>query len=119
MTKVTDPAMLAKMLRALKLGDNLYTLDDIVEEMGKGNLQGHVEGDTWAVTQVHKFPNRKTVNVLYVVGSLENSIRLEAKVEEWAKSIGATLLTATGRGGWWQHRTPGWRITGTMYAKDI
>ena len=116
---INNAEIMKKMERALKISGNLYRMEDILMEMEKGNLQGHVEGDTWAVTQVHIYPNRKAVNVLFAVGSLENSLKLEPKVEAWAKEQGATLLTATGRGGWWQHRTPGWRVVGTMYAKDI
>jgi len=107
------------MARALKCGDNLYDLHDIDTALKQGHMQGHVEGDTWAVTQVQQFPKRKAVNVLFVVGSLENSLKLEAKVEAWAKDIGADLLMAVGRGGWWQFRTPGWRMIGTLYSKDI
>jgi hypothetical protein len=116
---IIDPVMLRKMARALKLGDNLYTLDDIEAQLATGNMQGHVEGDTWAITQVHDYPNRKAVNILFVVGTLENSLKLEAKVESWSKDIGADLLMAIGRGGWWQFRTPGWRMIGTLYSKDI
>jgi len=116
---ISDPIMAEKMHKALRIGGDLYNFDDVMADLQSGRMQGHVEGDTWAVTQVHQWPRRKAVNVLFVVGSLENSLKLEAKVEAWAKSIDAELLTAVGRGGWWQHRTPGWKIVGTLYSKDI
>jgi len=117
--KITDPEMAKKMQRALRIGGCLYTLDDIEAGLQSGELQGHVEGDTWAITQVHQWPQRKAVNVLFVIGSLENSLKLEEKVESWAKSKDATLLTAIGRGGWWMHRTPGWKMVGNLYSKGI
>ena len=117
--KIIDPIMADKMRRALKVGDDLYNLDDIEAGLASGDLQGHVEGDTWAITQIHQWPRKKAVNVLFVVGSLENSLKLEAKVEAWAKEQGATLLTAIGRGGWWSHRTPNWKIVGNLYSKVI
>jgi hypothetical protein len=107
------------MRRALKRGDDLFSLDDIEAGLMSGDLQGHVEGDTWAITQIHQWPRKKAVNVLFVVGSLQNSLKLEAKVETWAKEQEATLLTAVGRGGWWQYRTPNWKIVGNLYSKVI
>ena len=117
--KITDPVMADKMRRALKIGDDLFNLEDIEAGLASGDLQGHVEGDTWAITQVHQWPRKKAVNVLFVVGSLENSLKIETKVSEWAKEQGATLLTAVGRGGWWQHKTPGWKVVGNLYSKVI
>jgi hypothetical protein len=84
-----------------------------------GEAQGHVVGDTWAITQVHKFPARISVNVMIVVGNMEDSLKLEAKIETWAKSIGANLLTGIGRDGWWEYKTPGWKKMGTCYAKEL
>jgi len=116
---ITDPVMVDKMRRALKVGGDLFSLDDIESGLTSGDLQGHVEGDTWAITQVHQWPRKKAVNVLFVVGTLENSVKLENKLEAWAKEQGATLLTAVGRGGWWSFRTPGWKIVGNLYSKVI
>ena len=117
--KITDPEMAEKMRRALKVGDDLFNLEDIEAGLASGVMQGHVEGDAWAVTQIHQWPRKKAVNILFVVGSLENSLKLEAKVEMFAKMQNATLLTAVGRNGWWQHKTPGWRIVGNLYSKVI
>jgi hypothetical protein len=111
--------MAAKMNEALKASGDVYDLRDIQDLLKDGMMQGHVEGDTWAITQVHDWPKKKSVNILYVVGSLENSIRLEGKITEWAKEIGADFITAVGRDGWWERRTPGWKKVGTLYSKDL
>ena len=117
--KVTDPGMAKKMAKALKCNHDVFNLDDIREHLKNGKMQGHVEGDTWAITQVHEWPRQKSVNILYVIGSIENSLKLENKIEEWAKEIGAGFITAVGRDGWWEHRTPGWKKMGVLYSKDI
>ena len=116
---IDDPEMFKKLIRALEVSGNLYTLSDIEEGLNSGSLQSHVEGDTWAITQVHDWPQRRAVNILFVIGSIEDTAELEAKIEKWAKDINANLLTATGREGWWKVRTPGWKTTGTLYSKDI
>jgi hypothetical protein len=116
---INDTAMLKKMNRALAINGNLYALEDIERELETGHLQGHVEGDTWAITQVHNWPRRKAVNIMYLVGSLGGALKLEYKVEQWAKSVGADLITAVGRDGWEKHRTLGWKKVGNLYSKDI
>lgn len=116
---ISDPKMLKKIERALRLNNYMYDLSDIDYGLDTGEMQGHVEGSTWAITQVHNWPRQKTVNILFVVGNLEEAIRLEMKIEMWAKELGATMLTGIGRDGWWERRTPGWRKVGTLFAKDI
>ena len=116
---ITNSLMMKRMERALRTGDSLYTLDDIDKELASGDMQGHVEGNTWAITKVQQFPRRKAVHIMFVVGNLSDSFALENKIHNWADSIGADLLTAVGREGWWGFRTPGWRITGQFYSKDI
>lgn len=117
--KITDPAMQRKMGKALKVNGDVFDLDDIREALKVGKMQGHVEGDTWAITQVHEWPRKKSVNILYVIGSLDDSVKLESKITEWAKEIGANFITAIGRDGWWKFKTPGWKKMGILYSKDI
>lgn len=117
--RIDDPQMLKKMAQALGHGDDLYTLDDIEDALLKGEMQGHVEGNTWAITQVQEFPRRKVVHILFVIGEMRDLPKLEGKIQVWARDLGATMLTAVGRDKWWVIRTPGWRTTGTAYAKDI
>jgi len=111
--------MVVKVARALRQANNLYNLEDIEHALNTGDMQSHAYKDTMAITQIHQFPRRKTVNILFVIGNLEDSLVLEGKVEKWAKSIGADLITAIGREGWWDHRLPGWKKQGAVYSKDI
>jgi hypothetical protein len=111
--------MIVKMARALNQANNVYTLEDIDHALQTGDMQGHVEGDTWAITQIHQWPQRRAVNILFVIGDLDGALRLEHKIQTWAKSVGADLITAIGRDGWWECRTPGWRKMGSLYSKDI
>jgi hypothetical protein len=116
---ITDPKMSVKMARALKHGGDLFTLDDIEKGLATGAMQGHVEGDTWAITRVHDWPRKRSVDVICVVGDIQGALVLEERICEWAKGIGAEMITATGRDGWWGYHTPGWQKTGTLYSKDI
>ena len=117
--RIIDPAMAKKMDRALKFGQNLYTLDDIKHNLDAGWMQAHTVGDTLAITQINVWPRRKAVDVILVVGNMDEALQLENVVENWGKDIGADLITAIGRPGWWKFRTSGWKQVGTMYAKEI
>lgn len=116
--KVSDE-MAGRMNRALAEGGGLFTVDDIGVAIAAGNMQGHVEGDTWAVTQVHDWPRGRTVNILFVIGNVEEAQILEQRIVDWAKDLGAIRLTGIGRDGWWGHKLENWKKTGTLYSKDI
>jgi hypothetical protein len=119
MMVITDPKMARLMDKALQRGNSLFNWADIDENLKSGKMQGHVEGNTWAITQVHEWPRRKSVNILYVVGTMEDVPKLEAKIERWAKEIGADFMTAMGRDGWSKFCPADWRKIGTLYSKDI
>lgn len=114
-----DPKMRAKVEKALKLANNTYDFDDIMNQLQTGHMQGHVVGDTWALTQVHDWPQRRSVNILFVIGDMKDLSELEAKVTQWAKDHGADFLTATGRDGWQSMMHDGWKAIGTLYSKDL
>jgi len=116
---INDPVMVQRMARALKMAGGVHTLDDILEQMELGRLQGHVEGNTWAVTQILNFPRKKVVDLVYVVGDLDDSLRMEKKIEHWSREVGADMIAAAGREGWWNFRTPGWKRTGVTYIKEL
>jgi hypothetical protein len=120
MIRINDPAMLRKMDRALRQGGNLYTLEDLGYALEEGKMQSHVAKDTWAITAVNDFPNKRTVDVLYVVGSLEGAFALDKDLEKWANGLGADAMTAMGRDGWnrWCSN-PGWTKVGTLYSKEL
>jgi hypothetical protein len=117
--KITDPEMGEKLARALKAGNDLYSLSDIHDALVHGSMQGHVIGDTWVLTRVHDWPKRRSVDIMFVVGHLEEALQSEGDLVKWSKGLGASLMTATGRDGWWEHRTPGWKKSGVLYTKDI
>jgi len=119
MIRITNPEMLRRMDKALRLGGNLYTMEDIDKQLFTGDMQSHAVEDTWVITQVHEYPHKRAVNILFAVGNIDGALAAEEHVELWAKNIKAKLLTATGRDGWWNFRTPGWNKAGIHYMKDI
>jgi hypothetical protein len=114
-----DKFMMKKLERALAQCGGIFTLEDIRDNLKSGRMQGHVVGDTWAITQVLEWPRSKSVNVVFVVGDMKDALELETVIEKWAKDLGASFITGTGRDGWWDYKTPGWKKMGVLYSKDI
>src|SRR6188768_3520494 len=106
MTTITDPEMRRKVQRALKEGNNCYTLDDLMDHIKAGTMQSHAFGNTWVITQVHEFPRRKSVDITYVVGSIEEALDGQSYIYNWAREVGADLITGVGRDGWDWFRDP-------------
>ena len=109
-----------KLDRALKDGGNLYTVKDILKAISESRMQSFAEGNTWAITEVNTFPNRKIVTIAYVVGDLKDAELLHDRVIDFAKSVGATMVKAFGRTGWVKAAEKnGWTGAGHVYCKEI
>ena len=109
-----------KLAKALKDGGDLYTVQDILTAIAESRMQSFAEGNTWAITEVNTFPNRKIVTLAYVIGDLKDAEILHDRVVEFAKSIGATMVKAFGRAGWAKDAEKnGWTIAGQIYCKEI
>lgn len=119
MSASIDPRMRRKVDRLMRDGNNCYTLDDIMKEIDQGTMQSHVFGDTWVITQVHDFPQRRSVDLTFVVGEADEFLAGLPKLYDWSREIGANLITGSGRDGWWSKRLPGWRRMGSLYSKDL
>lgn len=119
MTNITDPGMERKMARLMRDGNNCYTIDDVLREIDQGTMQSHVFGETWVITQVHEWPQRKSVDLTFVVGHADEFLANLPKLYDWTRSIGGDLITGSGRDGWWGKALPGWRRMGSLYSKDL
>lgn len=98
----------------------LYTFGDVLESLARGEMQSFTKNDTMVVTQIRDFPRRTVLDVLFAVGDIDEVIALvDDQVTSFAKDIGVTMITSTGRKGWKKRMTPGWRDQWSSYSKDI
>lgn len=107
--------------RILKKHGDLYTFDDIVALVREGKMQSFHHGDSWGVVQVLDFPRRRVVEIVLVVGLLEEMQELlETDIIGWAREIGATMVWSTGRNGWSQKaKEHGWKSIAQVFMKDL
>jgi hypothetical protein len=116
---ITSSLMERKLQKWLRANDDCYTLEDVLNKIYNGTMQSHAFGDTWVVTQVHEFPQRKAVHIDLVVGNLHEFLDGLPELEMWVKSIGADLITGSGNPGWRHFPMPGWKAKGIIGSKDL
>lgn len=96
-----------------------YTLWDILERIDDGRMQSFVLGDTWAVTQIAKFPQKDVLDLVFIVGHEEDFDELHTDIIGWARERGITFAMANARLGFDRKKLPGWRMVSATYVKDL
>ena len=119
---MTPHPYLAKLERVLSRMGDLYRVSDILEAISARRMQSFVEGESIAITRIASYPRAKAVEVLAVVGSLDDARVLHDRVLEFAAREGATAIIAYGRPGWADDaRRRGWKVKAKNYVfqRDI
>lgn len=101
---------------------NLYLADDILAAIHERRMSSLVVGDTWVVMQVISFPRAKVLELVVVVGDMEDFEPMHARILEFAATIGADLIQGYGRDGWLKELTKrGWKVRSRsfIYEKDL
>lgn len=89
-----------KLERAIELMGHTHTVGDLIDAIGRGDMQGFTVGDSWAITEIHQFPRKRALYVTMVVGELEHIDALHSRVVSYAKETGCDLIRTFGRLGW-------------------
>jgi hypothetical protein len=112
----------AKLARLLDRMGGLWTVSDILGAIAEGRMQSFVEGDTWAITQIAQFPRARLLEILVVVGALDDCQRLLDRIFQYANDHDIGLVQAYGRRGWLDHPlTVGWKIRtkSFLYQREL
>jgi hypothetical protein len=112
----------AKLARLLDRMGGLWTVSDILGAIAEGRMQSFVEGDTWAITQIAQFPRARLLEILVVVGALDDCQRLLDRIFQYANDHDIGLVQAYGRRGWLNHPlTSGWKIRtrSFLYQREL
>ena len=105
-----------KLNRLLDRMGGLYTVQDILTLVHDGKMQSFAEGDTFAVTQIARFPRATVLEILMVVGELKGCQKLLDRIFQFANVNDIGLVQAYGRRGWLDHPlTYGWKIKTKSY----
>lgn len=100
MSRLTDAQKRQRFERALALGGNTHTVEDVVEKVRDGRAQYWQHGDGTVVTEINGFPRMKACNYWLVSGVLSDCAALQGDIDAWALDHGCSIATAMGRIGW-------------------
>ena len=122
MTAHVPHPYLAKLGRVLDRMGGLYNLNDILSALTKNDMQSFVEGESVAITRIALYPRAKVVEVLAVVGKLDEARVLHDRILIFAAEVGASAIYAYGRKAWFSDaQRRGWKVVAEnyVYRKDI
>lgn len=112
--------LLRNVERILERSGGLYSIADVLERVQSGDMQSFSINNSWVVTQVIDFPQRKIIDIVFAMGKLAEVESLEAQIIEFGRKHGASLIITNGRKGW--HKSAnrhGWRDIASVFVKDI
>jgi hypothetical protein len=111
-----------KMARVLDRMGGLYRLDDILTAVHENRLQSFARANSWALTQIIQFPRARVLQIIAIVGDINDIDALQAQILDYANQNGCGLISAYGRRGWIEHaQKRGWRVKARsyLYHKDV
>lgn len=110
----------AQVEKALALMGNTHTFNDILQLLEDGFMQSFAVGETWAVTQILDFPQKRVCEIFLLAGELGQIEEVLAQVFAYARQKGCHLVRGYGRPGWAHYARPrGWTDDTHIYLKEL
>jgi hypothetical protein len=119
--KLDSNQLEARMKRALRVGGDTHTLGDILAAVDAGDMQTWVNGDSVVISEIIRYPQYSTCDIVLVAGRTDEIMALHELVEEFAAENGCIKLRTQGREGW-ERVLPkyGWEVTPKVfYEKQL
>jgi len=85
---------------ALEYSGGTHDFDDIVEMVGKNQLQVWPATKSIVLTEIIVYPRLKNLHYFLAGGDLDELSRMRPMIESWGKSLGCTRVSLAGRRGW-------------------
>lgn len=78
----------------------MFEPEDILDALARGEMQSFCEGESWVVSEIQLFPRKRVLNIVAMVGRLEDLDRLYPRVVQFAQDVAADFIRVVGRPGW-------------------
>lgn len=112
--------MISRLRKALALGGDTHTVDDIIAGVRSGALQAFSSENAFVVTEIAFAPRKRWLNVVVAAGELDEVMELQPQLEVFGRDQGCEFMTMTGRRGWSRVLPDyGWHETGVMYGLPL
>ena len=89
-----------RLKKALDIGSNTYSPDDIARAVSEGRMQAWENRDSLIVTEILQYPQFCAMNVIVAVGDLRDVMEMQQRVEEFAREHSCKFIRIEGRKGW-------------------
>lgn len=116
---MTEHVNMAAFKKILVESGDLYTVDDILAEIADGRMQSFNVGESWVVTKVVNYPNKKVLDIVAAAGTLAELFEAQPIVDAFAREHACEAIMAFGRSGWERIMTDGWKKVGHTYMREI
>lgn len=109
----------AKAREALRSFGDLYSFEDLLVAIDCGEMQSFVDSDNWIVTKIDEYPNKRVLNIVLGVGSVDGLLAMQPNVVKFGKEHNCDLMWSVSRQGWEHFMTPGWEKTAVIYVREL
>lgn len=92
--------LLIRMRKALRLGGDTHTIEDLVEALRKGEMQAFHNDRAIIITEISQSPRRRFVHFFLAAGELDGVMELTDQIEKWAIEQGCEFGRACVRPGY-------------------
>jgi hypothetical protein len=117
---MTTEERYAQLEKALAQGGDMYTLADIRGFIEAGHMQSFAKNDTWVVTQIVDFPQKRVLEIFLVTGDLDDAEALYDEVLQFGRERGCQIVRCYGRYGWTRKaREHGWTNGQRIFWKEL
>jgi hypothetical protein len=106
---------------ALEYCNGTHDLQDVADQIARGELQLWPANETALVSQIITYPKRKSIHIFLAGGNIDELINMEESVFTWAKMQGCDMLTFSGRLGWSRSKLKnrGYKTDHMMLVKEL
>lgn len=99
-TKLSDEELQKRLTRALAVGGDTHTMEDIFDAVQNDFMQCWINEDSMVITEIVRYPRVSTCDIVIAVGNLEEVMAMQDMIEEFARENGCAKLRMQGREGW-------------------
>lgn len=106
---------------ALEYCNGTHDLQDVADQIHRGELQLWPANETALVSQIITYPKRRAIHIFLAGGNIDELINMEESVFTWAKMQGCDMLTFSGRLGWSRSKLKqrGYKADHMMMVKEL
>ncbi len=107
--------------KALELGGEAYTIQDIEDMIATGKAQMWPGETSVIVTEIILYPRAKHLHLFLAGGNLDELESMLPEIIEWGKTQGCSRVSLSGRRGWERSflREMGFQPTLVVMEKEI